>query len=103
MRSMSKQMDTVAIESSRDRIIDENILNELEFYKDKVLLLERDCQSLLDEKEELILTKDDLQLKNQRLNEQLLGMMRNLSEQSGNYEDTNSLLFDVDSLYLENR
>lgn len=84
-------------------MVDETILGELEFYKEKVLMHERDIQSLLEEKEELIVSRDDLTLKNARLNEHLLSMMRNLSNQSANYQDGNSLAFDVDALYLENR
>lgn len=103
MRSMSKNMDSLVHESNRDRMVDETILGELEFYKEKVLMHERDIQSLLEEKEELIVTRDDLTLKNARLNEHLLSMMRNLSNQSANYPDGNSLAFDVDALYLENR
>ena len=102
MRSMTKHMDSVVIESNRDRIVDESILGELEFYKEKVILLERDIQSLLDEKEELIVSRDEMSLKNDRLNEHLLSMMRNLSGQSG-YTDGNSHSYDVDALYLENR
>lgn len=93
-------MDTA--ESTRDRMIDETILSELEFYKEKVLLLERDLQSLLDEKEELIMTKDDLRLKNDRLNEHLVSLMRNLSGRTDSY-DASLRHFDVDALYLENR
>ena len=103
MRSMSKHMNSVVIESNRDRIVDESILGELEFCKEKVMLLERDLQSVLDEKEELIVARDDLTLKNDRLNEHLLSLMRNLSGQSGSFPDGNSLSFDVDALYLENR
>lgn len=103
MRSMSKHMDSVVIETNRDRMVDETILGELEFYKGKVLLLERDIQSLLDEKEELVMTRDDLTLKNERLNEHLITLMRNLSGQGGNYSDSGSLSYDVDALYLENR
>lgn len=103
MRSMSKNMDSLVLESNRDRMVDETILGELEFYKEKVLMHERDIQSLLEEKEELIVSRDDLTLKNARLNEHLLSMMRNLSNQSANYQDGNSLAFDVDALYLENR
>lgn len=100
---MSKHMNSVVIESNRDRIVDESILGELEFCKEKVMLLERDLQSVLDEKEELIVARDDLTLKNDRLNEHLLSLMRNLSGQSGSFPDGNSLSFDVDALYLENR
>ncbi|KAJ6219722.1 hypothetical protein RDWZM_005534 [Blomia tropicalis] len=96
-------MDSVVIETNRDRMVDETILGELEFYKGKVLLLERDIQSLLDEKEELVMTRDDLTLKNERLNEHLITLMRNLSGQGGNYSDSGSLSYDVDALYLENR
>lgn len=99
MRTMSKNMDTA--ESTRERMVDETILSELEFYKEKVLLLERDIQSLLDEKEELIITRDELRHKNERLNEHLVALMRGLSGQADNYDS--SLRYDVDALYLENR
>jgi len=102
MRSMSKHMDSVVIESNRDRLVDESILAELQLYKEKVMLLERDLQSVLDEKEELVIARDDLTLKNDRLNEHLISLMRNLSGHSQSYGD-NSLTYDVDALYLENR
>ena len=103
MRSMSKHIDSVTIESNRDRMIDVSILSEIEFFKDKVILLEGDIQSLLDEKEELIISRDDLRLKNDRLNQHLISLMRNLSGQRDNYIEADTLSYDVDALYLENR
>jgi hypothetical protein len=100
MRSMSQHIDSAAYES-RDRNIDINIISELEFYKNKVILLERDLQSVLDEKEELILSRDSYKLKVDRLNEKLNNIMRSTCSSSDANEDHR--IVDIDSLFMENR
>ncbi len=99
MRSMSQHIDSAAYES-RDRNIDINIISELEFYKNKVILLERDLQSVLDEKEELILSRDSYKLKVDRLNENLNNIMRSTCSSDANEDHR---IVDIDSLFMENR
>ncbi len=99
MRSMSQHIDSAAYES-RDRNIDINIISELEFYKNKVILLERDLQSVLDEKEELILSRDSYKLKVDRLNEKLNNIMRSTCSSDANEDHR---IVDIDSLFMENR
>lgn len=105
MRTMSQHIDSAAYES-RDRNIDINIISELEFYKNKVILLERDLQSVLDEKEELILSRDSYKLKTDRLNEKLNNLMRSsygdTNETTGAQSEDNRIV-DIDSLFMENR
>lgn len=106
MRSMSKNMDSLVLESNRDRLVDETILGDLEYYKEKVKMMERDIQSLLEEKDELAEERDELTLKNDRLNERLMASIR--SSNSGNADGGNGAnSFDhpssSEALYLENR
>jgi hypothetical protein len=96
---MSQHIDSAAYES-RDRNIDINIISELEFYKNKVILLERDLQSVLDEKEELILSRDSYKLKVDRLNENLNNIMRSTCSSDANEDHR---IVDIDSLFMENR
>jgi hypothetical protein len=96
---MSQHIDSAAYES-RDRNIDINIISELEFYKNKVILLERDLQSVLDEKEELILSRDSYKLKVDRLNEKLNNIMRSTCSSDANEDHR---IVDIDSLFMENR
>lgn len=103
-------MDSLVLESNRDRLVDETILGDLEYYKEKVKMMERDIQSLLDEKDELAEERDELTLKNERLNERLLlttTTMRQQQQSSTAQADGNgaSSSFDdaTDALYLENR
>ncbi|CAG2162554.1 unnamed protein product [Oppiella nova] len=101
MRTMSQHIDSAAYES-RDRNIDMNIISEMEFYKNKVILLERDLQSVLDEKEELILSRDSYKLKVDRLNEKLNGLMRSSYNTTTEANEDNRIV-DIDSLFMENR
>lgn len=103
---MSKNMDSLVLESNRDRLVDETILGDLEYYKEKVKMMERDIQSLLEEKDELAEERDELTLKNDRLNERLMASIR--SSNSGNADGGNGAnSFDhpssSEALYLENR
>ena len=102
MRTMSQHIDSVAYES-RDRNIDINIISELEFYKNKVILLERDLQSVLDEKEELILSRDSYKLKVDRLNEKLNNLMRSSYGDPNETTTDDNRIVDIDSLFMENR
>ncbi|CAG2112883.1 unnamed protein product [Medioppia subpectinata] len=102
MRTMSQHIDSAAYESRDVRNIDMNIISEMEFYKNKVILLERDLQSVLDEKEELILNRDSYKLKVDRLNEQLNGLMRSGYSTGGDTAEDNRIV-DIDSLFMENR
>ena len=102
MRTMSQHIDSAAYES-RDRNIDINIINELEFYKNKVILLERDLQSVLDEKEELILSRDSYKLKVDRLNEKLNNLMRSSYGDTTEPSNEDNRIVDIDSLFMENR
>ena len=81
---------------------DLNLVEELEFFKNKVLLLERDLQSILDEKEELILSRDSYKLKMERLNEKLNQVLRT-NNKSVSSDDNKSFLIDIDSMLMENR
>ncbi|XP_054159340.1 coiled-coil domain-containing protein 149-like [Oppia nitens] len=126
MRTMSQHIDSAAYESRDRNNIDMNVIQELEFYKNKVVLLERDLQSVLDEKEELILSRDSYKLKVDRLNEKLNDLMRNelttgtASRASGGSVTndgnngsgpgggmantmTDNRIFDIDQLFMENR
>lgn len=112
MRSMTKQMTAVvALEATsrdldRGRMItmDTDIVGEMEFFKNKIGLLEREVQSLLMEKEQLLIGKTELILKNERLSQHL---MKNRGGNGGVHQsdgqDAQSLLHDVDALYRENR
>ena len=99
MRTMSQHIDSAAYES-RDRNIDMNMITELEFFKNKVILLERDLQSVLDEKEELILSRDSYKLKVERLNHKLSQVMDSGTDTKSAADDT---IVDIDSLFMENR
>ena len=81
---------------------DLNLVEELEFFKNKVLLLERDLQSILDEKEELILSRDSYKLKMERLNEKLNQVLRT-NNKSVSSDENKSFLIDIDSMLMENR
>lgn len=101
---MSKHIGS-AETNRQERVVDDTILSELEYYKGKVILLERDVQSLLDEKEELVIARDDLRLKKDHLNERLMSVMRNTPGTTAATAtgDKGALSYDIDALYLENR
>lgn len=117
MRSMSKQIssnkDTGRIDNLNSnkasrKIENENLINELQFYKEKVIILENDVRTLLEEKEILMLSKDNLQIKNEQLNEHLITMMRYMPMGDRNRIYTNpnqttTLFNNFDDIYLENK
>lgn len=120
MRSMSKQISSNQTGLSNTSRIDnlnkatrnvenENLLNELQFYKEKVIMLENDLRTLLEEKEVLLLSKDNLQIKNEQLNEHLMTMMRYapLGDRTRIHSNANNpttaFFNNFDDIYLENK
>lgn len=112
MRTISKEVNTVTIETNRERLLmDDSLMSQLHYEKERARLLERDVQSLLAEKEKLLVSKTDLQLKNERLNGHLVTVLRSMTmeqrqhyqQQAGDPANNNTLLYDIDRLSLENR
>ncbi|XP_053201428.1 serine/threonine-protein kinase pakA-like [Panonychus citri] len=86
----------------KDKDDKESLVAQLEMIKQRNCLLEKDMQSLLDEKEELIMIRDAYKAKAERLNGRLNNLLREQSDdQSGdNINDTKTV--DIDSLINEN-
>lgn len=89
----------------------QEVVDQLETFRNRVTLMERDLQVILDEKEELILSRDSYKRKADRLNRKLNDILR--SSPSKTNGDNNSLKVnsnvrgpvspvDIDSLEREN-
>jgi len=74
------------------------LIEELEQVKNKNYLLERDIESLLDEKEELITTRKEYKAKIGRINEKLNFVLKKDCLD----QETESKMIDIDSLLSEN-
>lgn len=88
----------------------EEVVAQLEAFRNRVSLMERDLQVILDEKEELILSRDSYKRKAERLNRKLNDILRspvnthtdsNLSVVPGK-SSTSPVPIDIDSLEREN-
>lgn len=99
--SDGEPLGTLRAEStmSSQGLVDEAILEQLESFRNKVLLMERDLQLILEEKEELICSRDGYKRKVQRLNQQLNQLLNSKTDQI--QEGKNSIL-DIDSVVTEN-
>lgn len=94
-----------------DYELNKNLLNELEFLKEKILILERDLQTLLMEKDELQLSRHELQEKNDQLNQRIISMMKLMPNSNVNnteigtqhQQQQQQQSNDLDALYMENR
>ncbi|OTF74763.1 hypothetical protein BLA29_012413 [Euroglyphus maynei] len=109
MRQITKLVDRENVncgQQQQRQLLDElnrNLYTEIEYLKEKIILLEKDIQTLMDEKNLLKLSKQELQRKNQ----QLLSLLMN--EKCSNMEigfikqiATNDDDFDP-IVHLENR
>ncbi|XP_015787562.1 coiled-coil domain-containing protein 149 [Tetranychus urticae] len=87
--------------SNKERSEKHTLVTQLEMIKQRNCLLEKDMQSLLDEKEELIMIRDAYKAKVERLNGRLNNLLR---EQSGDptNEKNDTKPIDIDSLINEN-
>lgn len=88
--------------STNRGLVEEAVVEQLESFRSKVLLMERDLQMILEEKEELIVTRDNYKRKVQRLTQQLNQLIqatKNDHRSTGQQESTNH---EIDSVITEN-
>ena len=105
MRTLTKQMDAVAVEAANERnLLVETLNNEIEFYKQKLTLIEQENERLKEDKDKLVVEKEDERTKNRELNQHLLELMRNITAKDANERNAaTELSADLDALFLENR
>jgi hypothetical protein len=76
----------------------QEVVDQLETFRNRVTLMERDLQVILDEKEELILSRDSYKRKSDRLNRKLNDLLRRPSGET----KTTPTPIDIDSMEREN-
>lgn len=80
----------------RDQRTMEEVVAQLETFRNRVTLMEQDLQSILDEKEDLIMSRDAYKRKVERLNLKLNELLRRRPSDDGGVH------VDIDSLEAEN-